>query len=175
MRHSIIFLIFLSLVTCISAQASRWVLFVPEDGRFQIKMPADPKGTENRFRLPTDEEMTGWNYILEDSGTKMAFTVGYNDWPESWIKKKPASWFLDSGREGMIKTLGGKLTRETKIEKDGFPGREIMGEIPGLGLIWGRIYLVGSRYYQISVIYKPADADYDTVGAYLESFSFRKK
>lgn len=154
---------------------SQWIQFSPEGSRFTIKMPAEPRGTENRFRLPTDEEMTGWNYILEDAETKMAFTAGYNDWPDSWIKKKPATWFLDSGREGMIKTLGGKLTRETKIEKDGYPGREIMGEIPGLGLIWGRIFLVGNRYFQISVIYKPADADYDLIGAFFESFSFRQK
>jgi len=174
MRHVVIFFCAVAWVTCLGAQTSRWILFKPEGGRFEIKMPAKPKGIENRFRLPTEEEMPGWNYILEDPGTKMAFTAGYNDWPESWLKRQPADWFLDSGREGMIKTLGGKLTRETKIEQNGYPGREIMGEIPGLGLIWGRIFLVGTRYYQISVVYKPANANYDTIGAYLESFSFSK-
>ncbi len=119
--------------------------------------------------------MAGWNYIHEDSRSKIAFTVGYNDWPEHWLKERPASWFLDSGREGMIKTLGGKLTRETIIEKDGHPGREVVGEIPGLGIIFGRIFLVGNRYYQISAIYKPEHSNYGITDAYLNSFQIRKE
>jgi hypothetical protein len=164
--------VLLSLASC--SGSSRWKAIAPKDARCEILMPASPRGTENRFRLPDGGEMTGWNYILEDRKTGLSFTLGYNDWPEAWISSRPTDWFLDSGRDGMIKTLGGTLARETSITLDGNPGREVIGEIPGLGTIWGRMFMVGRRYYQVSVIYTPGKADYGLIGRYFDSFKIHR-
>jgi len=162
----------LTLASC--SGSPHWKTIAPKDARCEILMPMSPHGTENRFRLPDGGEITGWNYILEDRKTGINFTLGYSDWPESWISSRSTDWFLNSGRDGMIKTLRGTLTRETAITFDGNPGREVMGDIPGVGTIWGRIFMVGRRYYQVSVIYTPGKADYALIEKYFASFKIQK-
>jgi hypothetical protein len=162
----------LALVCCSCGKKNDWVTFAPEGGRFEIELPFEPKGTENRFNLPDGSVMSGWNYIAENP-KGMSFTVGYNDWPESWVVSKPIDWFLDSGRDGMIMTLGGTMTRETRIELNGNPGRDVIGSIPGLGLIMGRVYMAGNRYYQVSVFYKPDTVDYAKAQRFFDSFKLK--
>ncbi len=148
-------------------------LFEAPEGRFRIGMPNKPQKFPLTFETPWGP-VNGSNWIAKSTDGKLSFTAAYADWPQSALDAHSTDWFLDSGRDGMIKTLQGTLTREVRIEKDGYPGREAIGNIPSLGLIWGRIFMVGSRYYQVSVIMPPEMANSPEVHRYLDSFSFDK-
>ena len=52
--------------------------------------------------------------------------------------------------------MGGTFKSESKIELDGkHPGREILADIPSKGgAVRARVYLVGTRLYQIMVVGK---------------------
>ncbi|MDQ8192673.1 hypothetical protein [Roseibacillus persicicus] len=155
-----------------SRKSSGWFAVNSESGGFQIEMPSEPKSIENKFPLPDGLSVEGWNYIYEDS-SGLSFTAGYVDWPESWVSSRPSSWFLDSGRDGMIKTLGGSLTRESNIEIDGHPGRDVMGRVPGLGSIWGRVYMVNNRFHQVSVVYKTDEPSFTEIETFFNSFTLK--
>lgn len=163
-----------------TVRADEWEKLTDEKGNFTVKVPGKPK----KQTQTVDTELgkvEAIYYLVELKEGKGAFAVAFNDYPKDFVAKADAEAVLDGAREGNIKPHNGKVTSETKIKLDGFPGREytFSGKLGGDGEpITGnvRLYLVGDRLYQLMVLAsEKIPAEREDIGRFFYSFDRTKK
>lgn len=101
-----------------------------------------------------------------------AFQVGYNDYPEGFVTDDNSADLLDGAREGMVSNIGGTLVSEKKLTLKGFPGREIVATVmieEMEATVKARVFIAGSRLYQIIVVAPQDGADAQRIDAFLQS------
>jgi hypothetical protein len=106
-----------------------------------------------------------------------AFQVGFNDYPKGFVTPDNTTQLLDGAREGMVNNIGGTLVSEQKVFLKGYAGREIVAtvvldETTGEAIVKARIYMVGSRLYQIVVVSPAGEGavSAESIDAFLKSF-----
>ena len=125
--------------------AQEWTDFSSTEGRFSILMPA--KATAG-----TLDAQNGGIKVTAHTFTALSQSImvmcGYYDFPSP--PPDPAKVF-DATRDGSIKDVHGRLLKEEKLGKDGFPGRRFRST--GLGNVFldEEMYLVGERFYLITI------------------------
>ncbi len=153
-----------------------WTEFSPEGARFAVKMPGVPKENTQSIDTPSGNVKITL-YGIESDGT--AFMVMVSELPPDTLKKNVKE-LLDEARDKGVQNSRGTLREEKEIELNGFPGREMVLDLPesrmrGGGIYRGRIYLVGRLHYQaISLVPKPK-AKSDVMGAFLDSFRLKDR
>ncbi len=136
----------------------RWHPISPEASRMRIAMPGEPKFTAPVIKPLPDKEVTVHLAMVTQNEGKSLFLVGYHDLdflPEGEQKKNDV---LEGGVKGTVLNTLGKLTKHESIKIGDHPGRnfEYSGhrfgqDVKGVS----RIYLVGSRVYQLTVLFTP--------------------
>ncbi len=135
-------------------------------GKYKLLMPGSPK---TQTQPAAGMTMHVQSYEEGDG----AFMVAYVDTPipdnesEAQIQSR-----LDGSRDGALSNISGKLVNESQIKlADKYHGREFRGDIPKLkGVVVARVYLVGSRLYQVMAVGKPSWVDRDVIKKCLNSF-----
>ncbi len=147
-------------------------VFKSEEGRFSIMMPGQPKISEVQIANSDGEPTIQTQFIAgSESGV---YLVSFQDNPNlvGADKTKIARAF-EVGREGLSKAFRGEALEEKPITLlDKYPGRQFRMSIPaagGQGLC--RLYLVGTRLYQVMAVGVPAFVDSEETQAFLSSFS----
>ena len=134
-------------------------------GKFSCEFPGSPKeqsqsvsGTQ--MKMFSVEERTG------------AYMVAYADMPIP-ANETPAEIQarLDGSRDGMVQNMKGTFKSESKIELNGkHPGREVQADLPKENAgVRARVYLVGTRLYQIMVVGKKGFTDSAEATRFLNS------
>jgi hypothetical protein len=121
-------------------------------GKFTAFMPANPRKQDLKAMGVSLNMYT----FLERDG---AYAVAYADLPiPSGETSEQTQKRLDGARDGMIRNVGGKLTGESRIWlQSKHPGREVRADIPEKGgVLRARVYLVGTRMYQVAVMGVPS-------------------
>jgi hypothetical protein len=141
--------------------------FTSTEYKFKAKFPGKPTEQEQtavgiKFKMFMTEARNG------------AYAIGVADMPipanepTELVEKR-----LDGARDGAIKNSNGTLKSSNPIKLAGkYPGREFTASItqPTQGLLRGRIYLVGTRLYQVLVMGKDSYTNSAEASAFLESF-----
>lgn len=127
--------------------------FTSAAGKYKAEMPGKPKEETQNTPSPDGRQIAlNVASVQQKDGV---YVVMYSDLPipagESDAKIQER---LDGSREGALKNINGKLTKETKITlADKYPGRDIEAELPGgKGSLRVKIYMVGTRLYQVMVV-----------------------
>jgi len=155
-----------NIFSSISAPAA-WQEFSSADGNFAVLMPGTPsyeKKNSTTALGPIDMHMFTLN-IKRDA----AYLIMYSDYPEIVTRAKPED-LLDGGRDGALSNTKGKLVGEQNMSLDGFPGREIVVEVPGKGLLKLRVFLVGRRLFQVMAVGTREMVEHEDASKYLTSF-----
>ena len=124
-----------------------WVKYSSPENRFTVALPHEPKlavenssSTSARRTTFSDLEQ-GYAFILEEF-----YKSGIIN-PER---------YLDGVTAGIVKTINGSLTSETRITLDGYPGRELelaMRNSKGEDfIVITRTFAVGDSLYTMSFI-----------------------
>jgi hypothetical protein len=137
------------------SREEEWLAFNSHEGGFIIEAP----GILNE-QGASMETMIGpvkfTAHVLEHD--KVLYMVGYSDWPDSIIEQKPGGELLDFAIEGAIANLKGTVTRKTAITLGKYAGRELMVDQVTMNQEHTiRVYLVGNRMYQLSVVIPKRD------------------
>jgi hypothetical protein len=98
-----------------------------------------------------------------------AYMIMYSDYPEIVTRANPES-LLDGGRNGALANTKGKLIGEQSMSLDGFPGREIVIEVPGKGIMKLRAFLVRQRLFQVLAVGTKEKIEHEDTAKYLTSF-----
>lgn len=126
--------------------------FVSPDGKWKAKFPGKP----NEQSKPGPMGITFTMFLREPWGNKGGYMVAFADLPipagepDHVLQKR-----LDDGVTGATNGVGGKLKDNKRVFLHGrYPGREFAAAItePKVGQYRCRMYVVGTRMYQVAVM-----------------------
>jgi hypothetical protein len=132
-----------------AAETNDFKPFTPKEGGWTISFPGKPEiSTSTTATELRDVEMH--QYVVKRSKDKETYVLIYCDLPAEIVKDADPEKLLDRSRDGGVASVHGKAAKESKINLDANPGREL--EVTGLGgtRLW-RLYLVNGRLYQLMV------------------------
>ena len=167
-----LFLVFIIIVCLSCNREAEWLAFRAPEGGFAVEAPGVLEE-----QVATMGTMMGsiqfTAYVLEKDRT--IYMAGYSDWPDTIVEKKHADELLDFAIEGAITTLKGKVTRNTPITLGKHKGRELVVDQVTMNQEHTiRIYLVGNRMYQLSVLIPKREEFNQKKDRFLDSFQLLK-
>jgi phage FluMu protein Com len=140
-----------------------WQDFNSPEGSFTATYPGSPKKKSEVDALGNTTTM----FFVEADWGHIAYFVGYTDIPGAGIVPDPGT-VLDAAAS-VITTVKSKKP----IRIDGHPGLEVDGEMMHSGTrmdVTNRIYLVGSRMYQVMVVRERSHQRPADFAKFLDSF-----
>ena len=143
-----------------------WIRFEDPNGRFEVRFPGRP--TETQAKTPRGEIHRSAESRLPD-GT--SFVAMYADLPPRSI---PVAEFFDDISERLAKAAGG--TRRTWAihngRLQGYPAREFEFDRKDGRVTAGAVFLVGDRFYYLSVTGSGIMLESRVVRRFFDSFQF---
>lgn len=133
--------------------AGQWQALRDPKSRFAAQFPSKPKYSTQELDTAAGK-LTMHQWIVEVDAGKRAFLLIYADFPGPAAGADPKT-VLDAARDGGVNNIHGELVQETSIKIDGHPGREftVRGKAGDTTVVLRvRIYLVGSRLYQLQAV-----------------------
>jgi hypothetical protein len=157
-----------------TAQQPDWVEFSSAEGGFTVWMP----GTPNKQVEPTDilGEKIPIHFFSHMTQEETVYIASYVDLRLDLDGENKMKLFLDGVRDGQVNSdKPGKLVDERAISLGGHPGREFLIESPE-DVTTSRIYMVGSRLYQLFFVTPPGFKDSEKRGQrFFDSFKLTKR
>ncbi|MBF2065325.1 MAG: hypothetical protein IGS39_13015 [Calothrix sp. C42_A2020_038] len=151
----------------------RWKVFTPEDGRFSVLMPGQPKVTSQTQRTFMGE-INLQLFIAQPPKQEVAYVVAFNDFPDSYGQMADPEEVLKNAQEMALKTTKSNLLNQKSIRSsNGHPGREIEYINSGGKITRNRLYFAEGRLYQVMVITTKRQQKFLTksIAGYLNSFN----
>ena len=142
-----------------------WQEFSSSEGGFQVLFPGAPtykKAQKETERGPVDVHLFSVRVSKE-----YGFAVSYGDVPPD---STPIDEQLDAARDGTLRGAGARLLSESKIALDGFPGREVRGDVRGQASVVYRIYQVNQRRYMSMAVVPVRQGSSPEIAKFLDSF-----
>jgi len=148
--------------------AEDWKEFSSAEGRFSVNMPGQPAPGKQMIKTAIGD-IAMYQFTLS-LGKDYAYSALYSDFPEL-IMRQPnaAESLLNSGRDGAVQNVKGKLVSEQGLLLGSYPGREIHVEAPQ-GAIRARFFVVDQRLYQVIAVAPGDKILSDDVTKFLVSF-----
>ncbi len=147
--------------------AQGWVKFSSPEGRFEILMPGTPAvGKIVDVQLPTFTAQL--HPFLSLRPPSFGLMCGYADFP---FTPENTSEIFDRTRDGSIRNVQGKLIAEGNLALNGYPGRRFRSTAQGNSFIDEEMYLVGRRFYLITILTKANNPD-EKIDRVFDSFRF---
>lgn len=141
--------------------------FTSVDFKFKAKFPATPK-QEEQIVKGVKQKL----FIYETRDKVCGVAVSESPIPADTPDAKVQAW-LDAARDISIRDAGGTHKSSSPITLAGkYPGREYTAELtqPAKGTLRARMYLVGTRLYQVSAMGAENYATTPEATAFLDSF-----
>jgi hypothetical protein len=125
--------------------------YTNEDGGFSIDFPSAPTITIDSFNTQLGK-VVKYSFMVESSLSNAQMVV-YSDYPVSAQYIKDPYKFIDGAKEGALRSLGiDDVIVDKRIELDGVPGIEVIGQNGQELLIHYKLFLKANRLYQIGLL-----------------------
>jgi hypothetical protein len=145
-----------------------WVKIAPAGGQFSIMMPAAPRTDVKTNNTPLGVATTNLSIYQTEHGW---YGVTWTVYPPTMkIEIQPE---LDATRDNFIKAVNGTLLDENKVFQNGVAGTEFIVESPN-SMLTSRIFVVGSRTYQLAVAFPKGENHAQDIDQFLSSFQLVK-
>ncbi len=145
--------------------------FVSKAGRFSVAATGTPRFTKES--VPTAAGPITMNTYMFQAGACVQGAI-YADYPPAVLQKASKSAMLDGARDGAVRNVNGTLVNEREIAYLKHPGRELRIDIGNRLWLLGRIFLVGNRLYQVTVIGPKDQFPEEEAKKFLQSFALVK-
>jgi hypothetical protein len=146
----IVLAILVTLVLVACGGAVGWREFRSNEGGFSIMMPGRPEEQSQKTATAfgTIESRV---FLVEYKGA--GYLLNYADYPPEIVQDSPEDVILDGVSLGVVAQSGGTLISSAAIRLGEYTGRELEINSPAGGsVLMVRIYLVGTRIFQLSVV-----------------------
>ena len=147
-----------------------WQRFTPKDQNFSVLFPKIPK-----IKISSEQTAIGkievHAYIAEvDAQT--AYGMAFNDYPTNFDVSDPPKIFNESIKSCL--KIGYQIISQTDEKVESYPGMKI---VLGNGDFRDsmKIFLVGSRLYQLNSIYATNNPHFDDLEKFMNSFSLTQQ
>ena len=146
-----------------------WVPYSSQDGKFSVFFPDDPKQESHAISLPDQNRVLQYNELTSYHEKKVSYSVSYMQIPKKW-KLAGASRILQSALEGII-----EHTSETELKNKSFTNHQSFRALDfhytqENDQVQGRLIMVGTTVYRLTVIYPPSHTDKILHEEFLNSF-----
>lgn len=161
-----------------STDEIKWQPVAPEGAGFEVLMPAEPKTAARKMKPLPGRTITVHLTSATIKDGKALFMVAYHDLDFDPVGDEKIRDILDGGIKGSLLNCLGKLSKHERITLGEYPGRHF--EYAGARFdqkiqAVSRIYLVGRRVVQITVIRDPAVNVEAETTKFFESFKIAAK
>lgn len=156
---------------CSDVSEDDWVEVRSGSGRFVVSMPGEP------VREDHNEAVSGGRTqvtLLVHSSGDVAYLVSFGDFAEGHLPADEPAEILDRVRDRSVDAPRNRLVYEHRVHNTGYPGREFrIDSADGRLASFARVFLVGSRLYQV-MIAMPKERDSTLlVDRFLDSFELQ--
>lgn len=150
--------------------AADWPVYEAPDKQFTIAMPGKVTVKRGQNRYPFGVVTITAHTHTPDKDT--VWRVATHDYPEAFMKATPPGKLLDVMAKGMAKNVKGKLDGPKAIKLGDYPGREfkVTASGPEGHSIHTRLYVVGTRVYQLTLVAKPDALAFKKAEQFFDSF-----
>lgn len=165
----VLYVVLLSLFILSACKSDK--AYVDEVGGFSVEFAGEPVVSIDTFQTELGQ-VELYAYLVELSTTH-AQMLTYSDYPIAEQYIKDPYEFIDGAKVGALKSLGiTEMQLDERIEFMGVPGVEVIGNNGGKLTIHYKLFLKGSRLYQLGVLADGSDAELKKGEEFLESFKF---
>jgi hypothetical protein len=139
-----------------AALPTGWLQYRPSDDSFTVGLPGS--ATEMQSLVPiAGGTATATSAIVLDGSGRNAFVVSWLDYPAGALTGRSPEALLAIGQASVTASASGGVTIvQQAIDLDGYPGRAWTTMYRN-GIVAGRAYLVGSRFYLLQALVTDAD------------------
>lgn len=142
--------------------------FISNEGGFSVLMPGAPNQKKQSV-ITTAGLLDLYLFTVELENDTTAYLATYVDYPENVVKTSNSDEVLSNVRDGQLDSQKGRLLSERFVAIGQYPGRELEIETAS-NYVRGRIYLVGTRLYQVLAVYPLDQRPADISRRFLDSF-----
>lgn len=166
-QYLFLFVMTLGLLAC---KESRPV-FKDIEGEFAIAFMNEPQKTVDTFQTELGEVVL-YSFMEETSSTN-AHMLTYSDYPVNDKYISQPYKFIDGAKEGALKSLRiDNIILDERIDLGGVPGVEVKGTNSQNLYIHYKLFLKGSRLYQIGLLKEGEAEESEAELEFMESFVF---
>lgn len=168
MRRIVFAFLFALCCTAIASIDSAWSAFKSPHGKFSVSLPSAPM----TMKMPLDIKgvKIELNMVAARDDAESFYTVAYCDLPADKVSASDPETILERYVGGIQKNMKGDVLSNHSIKLKAIPGREFSIRKDDGKVALARVYLKGTRIYQLMMILeagKPVPADLDK---FFESF-----
>lgn len=145
-----------------------WQRCASPEWNFSVMLPA----LAEQEQRPSEDDETVIMHSFKAWRKPSCFVVVVSEYPEERVKQVAETERLDPARNALVLGLGGKVVHDEQIELQGHNGREFLIEVKDMGLLRGRAYWIGPRFYRVLVASKPEFWNSKIFDYFLNSFRF---
>ena len=157
----------------VTADSTNWLEIRPTGANAEFKMPTKPRFVERMFTPVTDQPPIKVRLHIGSFNQKTcAFVFSYHDLHLVPPTQVEIDNTLDGAIVGSIANVQGKPVSQQAIRYGDHPGRAFLYQYAQNNEIYqvsARVFLVGTRQYQISVLMKADGFDEKIAASFLDS------
>ena len=131
------------------ADARNWKEYEPPGEGFSVLMPGVPR--RQTQRMPLGEGQTTALHIHSLNTASAEYGVIYADYPFAVAGPETEKRILDDVAKGAVAAVNAELLHVAETTLGGRPGRALREKLPDGKVVRVRMYLDGSRLYQVAV------------------------
>lgn len=161
------------LIVIAGCQRSTWREFNLSEGGFSIVMPGKP----SKQIVKTNSAIGPIDFfLLTLEQEDVVYMVGYSDYPDTFLQSNTQDSLLDIACYGAVVNLKGNLVSRSVISINEHPGREMkIEQANGKTIYLTRLFLVGRRLYQVTVLTLKRKEISNDDKKFLDSFTLLEK
>jgi len=158
-----------------AVKPAEWRSVEATDAGFQLKMPSEPK----RVVVQATNEMGGnepVNMLLSSAESETTYAVAWADKPPvARVNGLSPDKTLDQARDGAASRTQTSVISETRVNPQGYPGRDFVARNVGGGYLETRFVMAGPRLYMLIATSPSAAVRHDEeIARFFNSFAVAK-
>ncbi|HEX8118560.1 MAG TPA: TonB family protein, partial [Pyrinomonadaceae bacterium] len=134
----------------------RWREYISPVGRFAVLVPGNLVLKTQQMPAPGGRDIT---LYVQTLSTTAEYGVIHADYPFPVNSPEVQKRLLDDGARGAAESVGARLLDLKEVTLGEHPGRALKEEMRDGRVMHVRMYLVGSRLYQVAITLPKLDAD----------------
>ncbi len=143
-----------------------WVQYIPSDGKFTVDFPKKPAVDSQVYVVPNAQPL---NLSVHEAKAEAVFSVSYMELPRKWRIFSPSTLFKGAMNAVIEHTEGAVLIEKKQVRHKNYPALNFRLK-QGEEEIQGRLILVGSTLYKLTITCSPEERVEQDSDRFLNSF-----
>jgi len=149
-----------------------WIEYASSDGKFRVILPEDPECEEKILPVPSQKKNLNYSELKSYQTKKVYYSVTYIELPKRW-KMAGASRLLQGALDLIVDhTPNAQILTKTMTKHRNFRALDFHLS-QGEDEVQGRLILVGTTLFRLSVVYPPSVAHQLQHQEFLDSFEVK--